>query len=533
MLVRSHAPSYGGLFARSAVLGRLVTSMHVATAPDVIRHFVLLKKGEPCSALLRRETERILRAQPFLADAVVTAYVDGDGVRVEIVTVDEPSIVASLGVTGSSPYVRAATFGNQNVQGKGIAAIAGWRTSDFYRDTFLGSYTNYQLFQRPYQLHARFARRDHGYDVASSIAFPFFTDLQPRAWRVSGGASNELVPFRSPGRPRISLGLRRQYFDAGGGLRLGTIGHLFLVGASVSAERATPEAEPVLVTDSGVVTDTTAALIDRFRPQRVTRLNLLFGYRSVNFLRVVGFDALNGAQDMRRGIQIGTTIGRGLSIAGSDPDELYSAIDLYTGVGSTHTFAGLEVVTEGHWNSRATSWHGILTSGRFGLYLRPHPKHTITSSLEVASGWRQRLPFQFSLGDARGGVRGYADAELGGAHRVVLRTEERWRVGTIHGTGDAGVAIFGDIGRLWAGAAALGRDTPWHPALGVGLLGAVPPGSQRMWRADFAFPLRHAPGASWEFRITSADRTRAFWIEPNDVRLSRERSVPASVFRWP
>ena len=67
IVIRSHAPSYGGLFERSVVLGRLVTWMHVATAPSVIRNFVQLKEGAPCSSFLR---------------------------RVEITTVDEPSVIA-------------------------------------------------------------------------------------------------------------------------------------------------------------------------------------------------------------------------------------------------------------------------------------------------------------------------------------------------------------------------------------------------------------------------------------------------------
>jgi len=318
IVIRTQAPSYGGLFARSPVLGRLVTSMHVATDPSVIRHFLLVRPGERCSIQLRRETERILRAQPFLADATVTAYADGVGaVRLEVVTVDEPSVLASLGFKSGAPYLRALTFGNANVGGKGILAQAGWREGDFYRDTYLASYTNYQLFGRPYQLQMRAARREHGYDLSSTVSYPFFSDVQPRAWRVVGGASEDLIPFRSPGRPRISLGIRRQFFDAGGGIRLGTVGHLGLLGASLSTERAAPAAGPVLVTDSGLVADTTGALLNRYSLYRTTRFNLLAGYRNVNFLRVTGFDALNGVQDLRRGIQVGTTFGRGLPVGGA------------------------------------------------------------------------------------------------------------------------------------------------------------------------------------------------------------------------
>jgi hypothetical protein len=84
------------------------------------------------------------------------------------------------------------------------------------------------------------------------------------------------------------------------------------------------------------------------------------------------------------------------------------------------------------------------------------------------------LPFQLALGDPRGGVRGYEDAELGGAARLVTRLEERWRIGNIRGTGDLGAAFFAEVGKLWAGDAPFGRTTGYLPSVGVALL-AVPP----------------------------------------------------------
>src|SRR5512139_556805 len=88
VVVQTLPPSYGGLFSRTPWLRGLATTLHTTTAPRLIENLVLLHAGETCSILLRRETERLLRAQPFLADASVTAYPDGpDAVRVEVVTI--------------------------------------------------------------------------------------------------------------------------------------------------------------------------------------------------------------------------------------------------------------------------------------------------------------------------------------------------------------------------------------------------------------------------------------------------------------
>lgn len=525
-------PSYGGLFRRSPALGRLARSLHMTTDPRLIENLLLFRRGERCSPLLRRETERLLRAQPYLADATVTAYRDGESIRVEVVTIDEPSVIGSVGVSSNSPVLRALKAGSANMGGLGMSAAAGWKDGGLYRDIWQARYSNYQLFSAPVQMHVTAIRRDLGYDVTGQVTYPFFTDLQPRAWRVAGGASEDLIPFHSPGQEPVSLGVRRQFADAGAVARIGHPGNLAIFGGSVSFERGTPDRMAGFITDSGPVPDTSSALRNRYESFRSARFNLLLGYRYVNFLRVSGFDALAGAQDLKRGVQAALTIGRGLPVGGRQDDEMFMSGTLYGGVGSAVSFAGLDVLAEGR---RMTSgeWESMLLSGRFGVYLRPHPRHTWVGSLEYSAGRNQWIPFQLALGDLRGGVRGYEDAELGGGGRLVARLEERWRIGNIRGTGDLGVAFFAEAGKLWAGDAPLGRTTGYLPSVGVALLGAVPPRSRRMWRLDIAVPLERTAGAQWGLRLTNEDRTRSFWNEPNDVRRNRERSGLVTAFGVP
>jgi hypothetical protein len=231
-------------------------------------------------------------------------------------------------------------------------------------------------------------------------------------------------------------------------------------------------------------------------------------------------------------VQAALTIGRGFPVGGPEGDETFISGNLYGGVGSAASFAGLEVLAEGRRMSSG-EWESLLLSGRFGVYLRPHPRHTWTGSLEYSVGRRQWLPFQLALGDPRGGVRGYEGAELGGGARLAARLEERWRIGNIRGTGDMGVAFFTEAGKVWAGDAPLGRTTGYLPSVGVAVLGAVPPRSRRIWRLDIAVPLERTAGARWGMRLTNEDRTRSFWNEPNDVRRNRERSGLVTAFSLP
>ena len=532
IVVQPLPPSYGGVISRTPWMNSVAMALHMTTHPRVVENLILLKKGEPCSLLLRLETERLLRAQPFLADATITAYESGrDSVLVEVVTIDEPAVLGSLGLHNGDPYLRALQFGNGNLRGRGVSTLAGWRHGGFYRDTWQLRYSNFQLFSKPVQMHLTGIRRDHGYDATGQLTYPFFTDVQTVAWRVAGGANEILVPFRFPGQAAVSLGVRQQFVDAGAVARIGELGLLTILGGSISLERGRPVGEPVVVTDSGLRPDSGVMLRDRHQAFRSSRVNLLVGYRQVNFLRVSGFDALSGTQDMRRGVQAAFTVGRGLAIAGASTDELFMSGNLYGGVGSSVSFAGLEVLAEGR--RMAGVWENMLLSGRFGTYFRPHPRHTITGSVEYSAGRRQWLPFQLALGDPRGGVRGYEDADLGGAARLVARLEERWRVGNIRGTGDLGFALFGEAGKLWAGDAPYGQTTQYMPSVGVAVLAAVPRRSRRIWRLDIAFPLKREAGAEWGMRLTNEDRTRAFWNEPNDVRRNRERSGLVTAFVVP
>lgn len=531
--MRAQGPSFGGIFERWSLLSGMVRLLHVTTSPEIIRRFVLLEKGMPCSALRRYETERILRAQPFLAEASVTAYPDGAGVRVEVVTVDEVSSIAGLRMSQRDPYLTALRLGNQNLNGLGIYAMGEWRENYFYRDTYGARLIDHQLLGKPYILSLRGTRRKLGGEWAADVMHPYFSDVQRIAWRASGGESHEFVSFSRPGAVSSTLDLRRRYGDIGGILRIGEPGRLSLFGASLSRESVSPPSLPIIVTDTGVLADTTSALIGRYSSQRTARVNALWGVRSIRFLRVAGFDALTAEQDVRTGFQLGTLFGRSLSVLGSRDDDIQLSADVYAGYGTPWSFAALQVEGEGRQSYDDNRWDEILGSARLAWYVKFQPRHTMITSLEWGGGWRQRSPYQLTLGEPSGGVRGYRATRLPGARRGVARIENRWFLGNVRGNADAGLGFFMDAGRMWAGDAPFGLNTPVYYSLGASLFAAVPPRSQRLWRVDVAFPLVQADGARIDVRLTSEDRTRAFWLEPTDLVRSRERSVPSSIFTWP
>src|SRR5689334_3889795 len=75
---------------------------HTTTDTAVVRRFLTLRTGGRCTNFRLRESERLLRAQPFLANATVRAVADGlGGVIVQVETVDEIPVIGSVSISGT------------------------------------------------------------------------------------------------------------------------------------------------------------------------------------------------------------------------------------------------------------------------------------------------------------------------------------------------------------------------------------------------------------------------------------------------
>ena len=517
-------------------VARQVTALHATTNPEIIRNFLALRPGDPCTELERSESERILRAQPYLADASVLAFPDDNGtVSISVITVDEISLILGGGGSGKSPYIRGFKLGEANLMGEAISLDGSWHYNADFRDQIAVRLTDYQLFGRPYQLHVGVAQRERGNDWETEWSHPFLTDLQRISWRTTAGSSDGYTRFRRPDGTSLFLPFSRAYADIGGVGRVGHPGRVALIGGSISYEREAPGSTPVTLRlpERRLSPEPGTPLDGRYTSHRTMRLNALFGVRDVSFLQVSGFESLDGFQDMRKGIEIATLIGSGIEALGSTEHDTFVSADLYTGVGSSSAFGALEVLGEGRRPEAGGEWDGLLASGRAVTYLKPLPRNTIVGDVEWSAGWRQRAPFQLSLADRDGGPLGYRRSTLAGARRVVTRLEDRVFITRLKQFVSLGVAPFINTGELWAGDAPFGTNTGVKYSAGISLLASVPPRSQRLWRLDLAFPIHPDNRAKWTIRLASHNFTRMFWKEPGDVDRNRERAIPTSIFNWP
>jgi hypothetical protein len=532
--IDAQAPTVAGL-RRVPVIGDFVRNTHVVTRDDVVRRYLLLRVGDRCQELRRSESERILRAQPFLADASIDVRPNArGGVTLDVHTIDDASLILSGAVNSRTPQLRSVRVGSSNLAGLGILASVAWRHEPAFDDRLQFRLTDFQFAGRPYVLGAASVRDAFGRDDRGELTLPFRTDVQRIAWRTLIGESRGHAQFVERDSGRLALGYGREYAEIGGIARAGPPGRLSLLGLSVTNERAWPDTMAKRITDTGFRPDTADGFAGQFMETKAARVNALLGVRGIRFMRVRGFDALRGLQDVPLGLQFGTLIGRAVPAFGANSNDIFVASDLYLGVGNERVTYRLQVQGEGRRARGSKEWDGLVGSGRFSRYLRVNTTRTRMVSVEWSATERVLVPHSLSLGPLDGGIRGFRNSTIVGGRRGVVRVDEQMYLGSPFSFGDFGVAGFVDAGQLWAGDLPYGQRTPVRVAAGASLLLAVPMRSTRMWRLEFAAPInRELGGSRWELRLSHSDRTSFFWREPSDVDAARARAVPSSIYNWP
>lgn len=524
-------PPFSGQASRWRAAARALGLHHATTRDGVIAAFLSLHLGQPCTELRRAESERVLRAQPFLAAATVRAVPDGaGGVAAVVETVDEIPVLVNARFRGVAP--RAASLGNANVGGLGLLAEAMFERGYAYRSAYGIRLVQYAAFGRPYVASVQAEQQTLGHRVAAELEHPFYTDLQRIAWHAGYLTSNGYPGLRRPARDELALGVRQERWEGSSIARVFGTSTVGLVGAAASGLRLTPEPRGVIVSDTGLAADTGTTLVNRYSPFRATRLGVLGGIRRVHFRTVRGFDGLTAQQDVANGAFAGLFVAKGLPSLGES--DLFLSSVAYAGGGGAHVYYATLAQVEGRRGTGLNQWDSVIGSGRSSLYLGRGPGWILLLDDQFSGGTRSLLPLQLALGDRQGGMLGYYNSALAGAYRNIARTEARWSgAALVHGA-DVGLAAFGQVGSIWAGDAPYGRNAT-RGSVGISILAAYPTGSKRLYRADLGIPLVRSGegGGKIEVRFSSEDRTQFYWREPDDVSRARTGTVPTSLFAFP
>ncbi len=510
-------------------------SVHSATRADAIYPFLLLQPGDPCNERRRAESERVIRSQRYIADATILVYETVPGhVMLVVETTDELSVVADFGVLGRSPYLSRVRLGNPNVLGYGARTVASWRDGRGFRDGYSAEFTKSTLLGMPATLAITGDRAPLGGVWQVSLTQPFLTDFQRFAWSAAASERNSYVTLQRPDTVPLGLPVAQSYRSLSAVGRIGPPGELLLVGASLVTERSSPGAQPFEYGRGVLIPSGDTTLVGRYASHRSVRLGGLLAFRQLKFFRAAGFDVVEGVQDVRTGVELGGSLGRGVRGLGAEDDDWFTTVGLFLGAGNPAIYGYVNALGEGRFSPEQHGWDDMITSGRGQLFVRLSPTQTVVSQLDWSVGMRVRVPFQLTANDPFLGVRGFENSHVAGAERLVWRLEDRVYVGRYRNLAAFSVAPFMDVGRVWGGDAAFGHTSPVLASAGLAVLGALPPQSQLTWRAEIAVRATPDPYARRVMlRIIVRDAGRTLWRQPADITRSRPTLIPPSLLSPP
>ncbi|HUE97270.1 MAG TPA: hypothetical protein VMN39_11455, partial [Longimicrobiaceae bacterium] len=484
---------------------RAANALHVRTTPGVIARELLFSRGDCYESEELRESERLLRAFGFLADAEITEDRQADGtVHVRVETRDEWStrVQPRLETDGRIQF-RGIELVEDNLVGTGRHLSLFYDREDDQRIYGAGYSTPHFLRTRT-DMALRVARTDVGEIVQQSITYPFVGEAGRFGFRQQIDRSDRyfeiLIPNGNvPGR--VWVPLRREHAEVGAAIRRGEERYRYSIfGAAIAAERVTYPAEPIFADSTGRPTVPTAVFRPPWDPMSSVRVVGLVGRRDVEYVRRRGLDTVDGVEDVQLGFEGEISLGAAVPGISVDEDFAFAARAGWAGEPAPEITWGITAGFEGRrmmGRLDGPAVRDVLAEANAWAYLRPWPerRHTVVGSIAAAGGWDTRVPFQLSLG-ARTGLRGYPRHLDPGGRRVVASLEHRaylgWPAPSLF---DLGSVAFLDVGKIWPGDVPFGIESPVRGAAGVGIRVGFPPGSRQTFRADVGLPIQSEVGS--------------------------------------
>lgn len=510
------------------------------TDSTAVKPFILLEPGEQCSEFLLEESERLLRAQTYLADATIVAVPDEDGgVRLVVATSDDVPLVAGGSIRKGAP--RRVLLGTANLLGRGMMVAAEWENGYEYRQGFGAHFEHYHAFGGPQRVALSAVRGPRHELLDASISLPYFTDAQRNGWYLGGERRKDYLGFPEPGTFPVSQNISREIYGAAAITRVGSRSRRLLMGLSAVHESVDPIGSGVLVTDSGFVDAPDELPSGIFERTRSTRAGVVVGGRWLDYESLYTLDTLSGRQDLPSGMLVlataGYEFGSEESVAAGSASrnvrQPFFMADAYTGAVWDRGFLALNAGVEGRRDPEG-GWRDFVAGAHAGWYRRMSDRRTRALSLEFSGTWNSSRPYRLLMSNWRDGVRGYRGSQVSGGRLAVLRLEERWAAG---GYGDmigVGGALFTDIGKMWADDVPRGYTTRLRMGVGAGLLVAVPRNSQAFYRVDVAMPvMRDRDAKPWTLRVSRQLPYTVFWREPSGLERARAARPEAALIGIP
>lgn len=468
-------------------LFRLANALHTVTRPEVIRRALLFASGEPVSARVIEETERLLRTNSYVYDVQIRPVAVRDGVvDIEVATRDTWSIDPGVSFGRAGGANRSALrLREYNLLGTGVA-LGVARSSTVDRRTTEYGLSADRLFGTWGSVDLAHATSDDGRRYSASVIRPF-NEIDAR-WSagVSMSDDDRLDSVYSAGQVQSQFRRRERRAEVFAGWSAGLVegwAQRYTVGFSRSEDLVSVEpgraAPAVLPADQKLLVPFVRYELLEDRYERQFNRNLIgrpeFFALGLNVQAQLGIASRSAGSSRSAGLYSGV-ISRGFV---PDPTSRLLASARLQGEISDGAARRQQAALAAQYYLPQGPRRLFYAAATAEVLVRPDP----TSRLELG-------------GD--NGLRGYPLRYQAGTRSMLLTVEQRfytnfflWQLFRFGG------AAFVDVGRAWGGEAGAGTGAPWLTDVGAGLrIVSVRSAFSNVLHVDLATPLNAPPGVS-------------------------------------
>jgi len=462
-------------------LYRLTNRLHIKTRPKVIARQLLFKTGDVFDQRLLEESERILRSNNYLKDAVIEPIRYEDGtvdllVRTKDVWTLDPRL--SFGRSGGE---NNATFGvrDSNLFGTGIYFGLYHKTS-VDRDENLISISDRELGNTRYGLTVSYSDNSDGKRAELKYGQPFYSLEAPRAFDVSLVNDDRVDSLYDQGDVQADFRHQIDQYSISTGISKG-LQHGWVNRYSIGLQYDEHRFSEVTGDDL---------------PYTIIPDDRKFFYPFVewemledHFEEARNHDQIGRTEDRYLGTRFNVRLGYASESAGSLNSAFLLNAAASKGFGNSDSDS---LLTSADYHARLES--GSLVNSLLGLEAVYHKRQSelwlFHAGLSGSIGSNLDIDDPLLIGGDNG-LRGYPLRYQGGSSRVLLTLEERLFTGwfpfrLVH----IGAAAFLDVGRTWGDNPVSDENLGWLSDVGFGLrFGNDRSGIGRVVHLDVAFPI--------------------------------------------
>jgi outer membrane protein assembly factor BamA len=456
-----------------------INTLHIRTQEQVIRNALLFKVGDRVDPFLIRETERNLRALPFIRAARVSRFPQRDGtVALVVRTQDSWTTEPLLNLGGVNTVDEIETgFREKNFLGLGKSVSFLYKSGpDFIEREY--KYYDPQLFNSRWQLNAGALTDEAGTSRNITVQRPFYSATTK--WSFRGGHANKLElvdEFSNNAKvSKFKRTIETHEFAIGRKVGGGTeiVNH---VGPRYRRENRTHT--PIPETSPG-----------RPIPESEHLQTLFLDIETIknDYIELTRIEKMSRVEDYNLGPQIVLSPGVSPKALSGDRNvwEFETTYEQRTLIKDTHLLFGRLAYSGRSLFDRPKNQKYI---GQAKYYVRSSPLHTLVGN--VKAQWSENLDQadNFKLGGDTG-LRAYKRDQFVGDRTLLMNVEDRmYFVDDAFNLVSFGAAVFADSGYAWPKEQSVDL-TDLKSDIGLGLrMGLTRSSNEVVLRFDLAYRL--------------------------------------------